>query len=254
MGDISEIRGLIVVISFIGSLVFLIGLIPPEFLVAEYEGRKYTIPEYFEALDIQFFAETWNTTLDDQDAVWGLYPTIGYAWFKDCDIGGRDLGFYYSNANASNKKINMKHFWSEWIIIPYWHSLDWVNSQGINREELLDESELNEDYSGGVFEYTAKCSHFQIRAYFGFNETLYSSPSEAWDYYDLTILIGIDFDQVSTGMNAWALIGMLLFFQVPEIHWTLNALIAIPIWVAIVYLSYILILRALGAIFGGGGA
>jgi len=67
-------------------------------------------------------------------------------------------------------------------------------------------------------------------------------------------MIGINFDQTGTGYNAWDLIGMLLFFQLPDVHWIINILLALPFWVPVAYLTFIFILRAIGAIFGGGGA
>jgi len=45
IGDISEIRGLVVVGSFLSCLVFLIGLIPPEFYPTAYEGKTVSPPE-----------------------------------------------------------------------------------------------------------------------------------------------------------------------------------------------------------------
>jgi len=118
----------------------------------------------------------------------------------------------------------------------------------------LEASELNSDFQNNRANYKAQCAHFFVRIYFGYDETLYSSPENAWNYHGLNMLIGIDFDQVSTGYNAWSLIAMLLFFQLPEIHWVINALIAVPIWLCVGYLSFIFILRSIGAIFGGGGA
>jgi len=99
--------------------------------------------------------------------------------------------------------------------------------------------------------YVAKTEDFQCRAYFGFNDTKYSSPTEAWDNYELDILIGMKFDQVNTSINAWSLISMLLFFQLPEVHWIINALIAIPIWITVAYLIYVLIIKIIPFIAGG---
>jgi len=122
----------------------------------------------------------------------------------------------------------------------------------VTRGEYLFENEIDADKE--KLSYTIQCSHFQMKGFFGYNDTLYSSPSQAWDHHGLWILLGINFDQMSTGFNAFNLIGMLLFFQLPMVHPIINYIIAVPIWVCIIYLSFIFILRALGAIFGGGGA
>jgi len=249
MGDISEMRGLVTVISFIGCFALILSLIPSQFLIAGYEGRTVTPPDYFEAIDIQSFKETWVYTMNETGG--GLH--YGMYWV-DVDIGSRDFDLAYRPANETDHNIVLTHYWSEWIILPFSHRMDFINKEGISRGDILEEDELNNDYNNENSQYKAECSHFFVRVYFGYNETLYSSPIDAYDHHGLTILIGINFDQAGTGYNAWDLIGMLLFFQLPDIHWIINILIAIPLWACIAYLTYIFILRTIGAIFGGGGA
>jgi len=251
MGDISEIRGLITVGTFLACLVLLIGLIPSGFFPQTYEGRTVNVPEYFEAIDIASFIETWSATFNESAGEdWklaGYYENEHYK--KDVDIGGWDFDLIYSKANKAHKDIILQHWWG-WFGMQ-WTWLIWYNSEGIDRGEILSGSEIDEDYSDEAMTYVAKTEDFQCRAYFGFNDTKYSSPTEAWDNYELDILIGMKFDQVNTSINAWSLISMLLFFQLPEVHWIINALIAIPIWITVAYLIYVLIIKIIPFIAGG---
>ncbi len=64
----------------------------------------------------------------------------------------------------------------------------------------------------------------------------------------------IEFDQVNTSANAWSIMSQILVFDLPEVNSIINILISVPIWIGIAYLSFIIILRVVGAIFGGGGA
>ena len=248
MGDISEMRGLIVTMSFLGCLIFLIAIFPPQFYAVEYEGREIEVPEYFEGLDIQHYAETWIYRMNETDG----FEFQDYWYIVDVDIGNHDFDFWYAQANKTELKCLLRHHWAEWIILIHHHDLEWINREGKNRGENLEVIELNEDYQNQQASYKVECNHFYARAYFGYNETIYSNVTHAWNQHDLHIFIGIDFDQTTTSYNAWALIGMLLFWQLPDMHWVVNILISIPFWACIAYLSYILILRTIGAIFGGG--
>lgn len=254
MGDISEMRGIIIVGSFIGVFVIIASLIPSGFFFYDYEGKTIEPPPCFEAIDLQSYAETWTYTMNETGGTdRGVYYEVGV------DTGGHDFNFEYRKANASTLYVRMRHWFANWIF-PTQHTMEWINKRGITQSEWvaghwsLYATELDEDYANDYLPYTVQCWHFHVDVHFGYNETLYSSPSDAWNSNALNILIGIEFDQQGTSMNAWHLIALILFFQMPDIHWVVNAIIAVPIWIAVAYLSFILILRAIGAVFGGGGA
>jgi len=251
VGDISELRGLLIIGTFLGTFLLIAGLIPSGFYAFEYEGQAITPPDFFDAIDIQSFAETHVYVLNET----GGAPAFLDYYYVDVGTGGHDLNLYYRIANSSYPlDMYVRHAFGEWWGWVYFHDLEWINGAGTSRSFRLEVTELNADFENERANYKVECSHLFIRVYFGYNDTLYSTPEEAWNYHGLNVMIGIDFDQTSTGYNAWSLIGALLFFQLPEIHWIVNALIAIPLWLCISYLCFIFILRAIGAIFGGGGA
>jgi len=249
VGDISELRGLVIIGSFLACFALIASLIPPQLFPSYVEGRQIEVPDYFEAIDLQSFANTSIYILNET----GGAPAFEDLYYVDIGIGGHDLNLYYRIANSTYEMLlYIRHAFAEWWGWVYYHDLTWINGEGISRSDRLQASELNSDFANERATYKVECNHLFIRVYFGYNETLYSSPEEAWNYGALNMLVGINFDQTSTGYNAWSLIAMLLFFQMPDVHWIINAIISVPIWIAVAYISFILILRAIGAIFGGG--
>jgi hypothetical protein len=99
--------------------------------------------------------------------------------------------------------------------------------------------------------------------HFGFNTSMYGDPSFAWDNNtgnpvpdDLWVLSGINFDQTRTTYDAWGLIEAILFFNLPSVLEGTPAFIgyilSIIVWIPIIYVTFILLLRSIGALFGGG--
>lgn len=268
MGDVSEVRGLIVIITFVGSLVLLYGLIPSNFLVSYTETRSVTVPDYFDSIDLIQYAEPWNITLDETGGT--AIDDVYYYTDVDSDgdglFGGHDVDMDYKRANQTGTKfIAVLHIIRQWFgLIVDTHHLNWRNTQGrtvsttfdygpYSSVQAITVTQLESDMgSEGSTRYTVSCEHFYADVYFAYNTTTYSSVTDAWDHHGLSTFWGINFDQTGTSYNAWNIIGMLLFFQLPNVHWIINLMLNIPLWVGIAYLCFILILRAIGAIFGGG--
>lgn len=250
MGDISELRGLVTVITFLGVFALLIGWIPSTFFTAG-EEREVYVPDFFDIVDVYSFAET---------STWQLNETGGdYSWaewavyYVSVDIGSWDIDFYYRRPGFGDYYCELQHVWYEWWVIPSHHLLEWFNRAGVSRGTDLRLSEIETDAAGAsTVTYRAVCGHTTYHTTFAYDEDVYSSYEDAWDNGDLFVFFGVNFDDVNTSYNAWQVISMLLFFQLPDINPIINAIIAVPLWVCIAYLSFILILRAIGAIFGGG--
>jgi len=247
MGDISELRGLVTIVTFLGITFLLISLIPPQFYTAT-SGREISIPEIFDAIDIYQFAETKVLqTNETGGTVW----IVDNSYYRvDIDIGNHDVDLYYKRPNYSSKNVWILHRYTEWIIFPVIHRLDWINSQGESRGDNLALASLNLDAVDGVAKYQARCWHFTLFTQIGYNTTTYSSVEMAWNAGNLYFFFGINFNDVGTAFNVWNLIGMLLFFQLPDTHPIINAIIAIPIWVSVAYLIYVLIIKIIPFIAG----
>jgi len=247
MGDVSEYRGLLTVVSFLGLLALLISIIPSGFVESAQDVRLINAEQYegFEAIDMQNFSETWNGSID-AGGMWGILH------LQQIDIGGHAFDLVSSHEHDI---IQMYHYDYWWIFVTGSHKMTWYDKRGIDLGTTVTKAELNANYEAGKpLEFKVSCPHFFVKVFMNFNSTTYATPALAWDSNELLVLIGIDFSQAQTVFNAWAIIGMILFFTLPEIHWVINAIMAIPLWIAIAYVSFILLLRAVGAIWGGGGA
>lgn len=244
----SELRGLITAGTFISVTILLISFIPIELFTSTTEIRTIDPPVYFEAIDLSNYVSTWNSSLDLGEGI--IY------YQQALDDGGGDFAGHrielWSEKTLEQIMFKYLRFW--WIFVVGYDSMQWFNEAGILvsdeygiTNEVLDDT--YDDYGKMRFLISGDT---QFHAYFSFNDTTYETPTEAWLNDELYVYCGINFDQAGTGYNAWDVIQQVLFFQMPDIHPLINSLLAIPLWVCMAYLSYILILRAIGAVFGGG--
>jgi len=245
MGDISEIRGLLVVIGFLAMVVLIITQIPSGFLYTSGELRSVDYSgDQWQGIDLQSFAETWNSTSINSIS-------------EQFDIGGRNMEF---DAEYALDYMLLSHRYG--IGLLFTERGDWYNRDGIKVSsgsiygEMINAEDLDTDYNASSdiqfrVEFDAEAK-FQVWAYFDFNETTYALPSDAWDNDDLGVLVGIGFDQINTSFTAWDLVGMILFFQLPDLGLSiLGVIISIPLWVSIAYLAYVLIIKVIPLIAGG---
>lgn len=235
MGDLSELRGLITVVSFLGVLSILFALIPSQFYTAA-QGRQINLPDEFDAIDIQSFADSENFTIDFDG---------GIDYVRDFVLGGWNIYFRVFNVDET---IVTAHYASFWIVRWSYHFADWYDAaSAINYGSVLTYTELNSVWDGesDIIVFNAKTDQTQWRVYFWWNLTDYDTPSDALNNDAMGVVYLIGFDQINTTVNAWTLVSMLLFFQMPDVHPAINAIIAIPLWACVAYLVYVLILKAI---------
>ncbi len=122
------------------------------------------------------------------------------------------------------------------------HAMTWSNpdtglevSQGTTDPYIT--SDIVDTYAQrfsdqNITEFLVDCQHVELRAWIAYNRTTYDNCSHAWDNDALTVLWGIEWDEIGTGLNAWNLVTALLFFQLPPgVPHPLNFIIALPIWI-----------------------
>jgi len=237
-GDLSEIRGIIVVITFLSLTVLLIGMMPGEFVYST-QNRQVTVPADYDSTEVMALAESQNFTL-------GLHCDT------DFTLGGHDFTFW-DNAfgPVPGDGIQFEHMWTEYWVIHYRHPMDWYDHQNIRRDSgeyssipMSKQMKFSTIDTIGVNEtWKVQCEHVTVMVMFGFNTTLYSNCTQAYQNSALGMWVGINFDEVNTTFNAWNLISMILFFQMPDVHPLINGIIAIPIWITIAYLVFTLITK-----------
>lgn len=183
----------------------------------------------------------------------------GTFYDMDIDIGNHDIDFYYKNAGAGGLAVRLWHnYFTFWGLWPDNHYLEFFDKNGVERTtggqaRYLEVSVIEENEQlNATSTFKAKCDHTTYYVTFVYNASDYNTFTEAWDNSELGVFFGVNFDDVGTSYTAFEIIAGVLFFSLPDINPYVNALIAIPIYISVGYVMYILVLRAIGAIFGGG--
>lgn len=253
MGDISEYRGLIFAGTLVLVAVFIISLIPTAYLVDYDEPeRQPEIPDYIEATNIVAWNSTYNITWGALD-YHAFYGSTYYDHFWGKEQFGHDLRFVMTN--QTDKYMYMEH--GDYILIIHWnawHSQEWIHKEtGTNRGTILYLAELEEDLNGfSSTEYRLQCEDFYMDVAVGYEQSVYNL-TDAWDNNAMELIVGIDWDQMGTTHDAFSLVASLISLE-PTLTGNLwiDTLIKIPLMIAMIYIAFILVLRAVGALFGGG--
>lgn len=227
---------------------FIAGNLPSD-VYAYDPDYAYNHPEEYQGLDIGGYQYTTNFTIDD-----GTFDPV-FAWRQyTFDLGGTYWVFHV-NIGYDSVRIGRRNY-----LGIFWISNDWLtfrNQNGTNRGESLTISEINLDYAGdeGWVSYR---TYLEIDpavgcdVNFGFNTSLYSSPEEAMNNQELVVLVGLGLEDVTTTLNAWQLVGAIMFFQLPNIDPLFNALIAFPMWGNFAVALVLFVARFIPLIQGGG--
>jgi hypothetical protein len=292
MGDISEMRGLIVCVTFIATAVTLILIVPTEFYPVV--ASQYVNPSQGDFRDIMGYNVSyyWNFTgnyLEGEFPDW--HPARGVT-DKSVKIGGYTLVITESWFEEIIGNVTMYHWELQMEVCDeFWdyrynrEDFTWINQNGTDttsthnvRGAILGHDENhsvltlaqldidsrsthNNTYSPET-RYTVRCSKTTFHIIFNYNVTAFDYPTAAYEGVGvegrtcgLSMSIGQDFSERSTQLNAWTLITGFLFFQlIPDLPVVMSLLIEAPMWIAEAYLLFIFALRVIGAVFGGGGA
>lgn len=235
-GKLAELVPLLTIMTFVGSFVLLTSLIPAALIGASPNMQGINVPTEYEAFDIILYNSTSfpvNFTKYKED-----YPSSWGYWGDTIDVGETKilLGSY----NTTNFKGYEPFFLAVYYIyypLEY-EQMTWkIGTDVFTYKFTYDEmDDLAVKYEQLEFHVTyAEVSRTVL---FNWNSTLYAKPSQACEVDAMTLVAGMTWDEMQTKTNAWTILGQLLFFQMPDIHWSINALIAIPIWIGIVYLLF----------------
>ena len=248
---------LVTVVTFLSIFFILVASMPSGLTATPQQGKTVSVPSYFEAVDIQNFAQKYAVNLTDP-----LSESYDFVF------GGWNMKIW----DDAQEKAIWVYTYAAWSVFrwdfDYFH---WYDFQGIERSvtgwqtaaltqvtyityNALDDAYIRwvsqNNVTRDACKWTLKNDHTEMVAYVGFNSSRYSKPSEALFGGELSILFCMNFDKVNTTFNAWNLVGAILFFQTPNVHPVINAIIAIPIWIMIAWLIYILILKAIPFVGG----
>lgn len=218
----------------------------------DYELRNATVPDYWTSQSLLSYADTYSHTFNETGGT-----DQGNFYYLEFTLGGRELEVMYADANFTgdnNHTVLLRHFYTWGWIFRQDHALRWYDTRGYRidnhaviwrRMEAMDEYWAGEHSINSSYDYQplkVECHHFAGSWMFYYNTTLYANVTDAWDHHDLHFWMGLTFDELQTGLNAWDVIGMLLFYEMPDVHWTINAIFKSIIWVMIAYLAFAFIL------------
>lgn len=233
------LKTLIVVVVFLGIFTTLTTVGMSSGLISGgYDpGTSRQIVEDFEVFDVWNVSSTHLITpnADPYSEQWGETQF------------GHTMSFYStSDGGAHDGKIQNNHY-SKFL---FWdwqrHSMDWINRTGYNRGGWLTVGEMEVDLiNNGTNVYKVTCDHFFMMCVVGYNVSAYDNATHAFANNGLNYEFGIAWDQQGTGMNAFSLLANLLFFNMPDIHYSINAIIALPIWVCIAYLTFAFVMAVI---------
>lgn len=184
---------------FLSLSAYLIGNAPATLIYGPQEYQYETAPDTFDFLDLSEYADSENFTIYDgfvED--WGK-ETFGH----DMKLSASDISGVWNT-----------HYFGFFQA----HNMQWYNANGTNRGYYLTISEITEDQNeNNITEYEVSCEHFSLEAYFGYDQEVYGSFTEAWEGDELEVLFTIGFDDLGSTWNAWSIVGNLLTFRAIDI-------------------------------------
>lgn len=249
MGDISEMRGLIVLFTIVALTISLIVLIPAQFFTPEDSINEPYSPDA-DVLDLI----AWNST-------YVLNMTYG-AGFQYYDFELNGYNFVVTTFEYNSDDWLAVSTYAKWWVFE-WDRQDftWYNSGVKYSEEIaptLTYQAINDTkISNDTFTFSLKNKYTSTSVTCVWNSSAYASFDAAYEDDAASLVFNVDWNDRNTGMNALQLVGMVLTGSLPNMDPALSVVFAMISWglvAAGVYLGFIFVLRIVGAVFGGGGA
>lgn len=249
MGDISEMRALIVLFTIVTVTIALVGFIDTRFFTSNVQNKNTPNIEKITS----FLA--WNDT-------YTLNVTFTGGGDQTFSLSGYNMAI---NWDASPTRLTMGTYAQFWFVVWDWQPFEWYNNDvlvsetyGIVSVPVVMMAETVDEYvSGGVAEFEIRNTYTKFEIVCAYNTTAYDSWDEAVLDDGAVIIFNQQWEDRPTSLNALQLVGMILTGSLPEIHPVLSVLFGLVGWGIIaagVYLTFIFILRIIGSVFGGGGA
>jgi hypothetical protein len=253
MGDLSEMRGLIIIGSVIGVFILLYGWMPSQLVYPESGMTNLNIPQYFEGQSTVLYNNTFYSINFTLDAI--SYPAWWGYWGQKFTFA--DSKYLFGYWNTTNYSGHTPEFICD-VIDAYdiYVATCSFSTKTTDYGTALSYTELDAlKASGGDLQFSVTCSGYaSFTIMLAYDEDVYSTPTQAFQADAMKIQVGQTIDQIGTATSATGILWNVLTFQWLSVNPYLAALLAIPFWIATAYLIFIVVLRMAGAIFGGGGA
>ena len=242
-------RMLIYVFVFLGFFALLLSTMPTDYLVTSWDLEYQTDKEaaaVFQMANITAYRNlntttiTWDSSiLIDVGLAEGHYIQLWWA-----NEVGRD---YFEVRHIHEGPFGLYWEWERLSVTPLYMEQAGISEPyhlGLLRENMVNLWE-NQVANASYCEWH-KSGYYAQTFIMPYNDTW--SIGESWDNQYLNVTLGYEFDYNATKINAFNLLGQILFFDAPSLglgegaHTTIfEAVIAIPLWIMIAILALILI-------------
>lgn len=243
------LRHFLFVVCFFAFFAILVSTMPIELISSADDFREVSHPTLFESSSIEDLASSYliNVTYSP------IPPHIFVDYWGIAEGFGHNFVCEVKEEAGGEPSVENRHYYPFLGIPTGSHQMHWISKEsGIDYggQVTSQEYEKEETYQEGsnVSAYVVKCDHVTMHGWIGYNNTDYSNITDAWENDELKVEFAIEWDELGTGLNAWNLISAILFYQTPDIHWTINSFIAIPLWVSIAWMVFAFILAVVNAL------
>ena len=256
MGDISEMRAVIVILAFVVFTVTLVGLMvseSPSMFMGIAQGSSGTGTDQTTSPSSLL---AWNSTY-----ILNITGTFEYEFH----VGGWNVRVEKWDNHWSTDGFFMETYDAWWIFNWNFDQFKWFK-EGTDvsifaeippapSQWRIPISRLDLDFANGKsLTYQAKNTKTQWDISFNFNSSKFAKPSDALYGNEMYMFFELDFNDRSTSINALSFIGGIFTFSLPGLPFIPNLILWLMIFPAAMYLVFIFVLRIIGAVFGGGGA
>jgi hypothetical protein len=262
MGDISEMRAIVVVFSFVAVGIFLISLMvseSPGLFIGPTQIGEQAGPN---SVSIPTDLLSWNSSLTvNLTGPAGEYSFTLAGWNYRIDaftlMYNRIAMSTYATWWIFQWDFDYFKWYKDGVLVSYpgTYYPPYYQTQTYPGDFVFPIQQLDTDfYNNETLSYEAKNGKTATTVFFSYNSTTYSIPSLAYEAGALSLTFLVDFDDRNTSINVLNFIGAIFSFSMPGIDSRLLFILMLPIIAATAYLVFIFVLRIAGAIFGGGGA
>lgn len=225
-------RGYVFVAVLLFTFTFLIAMAPAQFVGETPDYDILENPDSWYAEEIAIWSDVFRF-YDD-----GVLPANSGTTL---DVGtDHDFVIYFSSIDDVIV-FQCWHQWSMWGIIPRSHNIE---PSPFGEDHVLDNIEPGS--SPEISRFMMTCSHYTWAVRISYDDTkfdsLYNALHGIGNDAEVLVFAGLTWDQEAGAINAWNVIGQILTFQSPDVHPVINALIAVPLWICIIYLAYRIVL------------
>lgn len=231
-------RTFILVISFLGLFAILTNDMPAVFL---YGGdRVELVYEDWQAARL-FMANVTqyaNVTIS-RGSVAVIYQAD---WIPE-DNYGVDLRMSWYAHPPLHNETWWQRWW--WVIYPIWWDYVEIAPYPLTNDTIISHVDSIDQNLTDTF--VMSCEAYSYYVNMGFNSSVYANWTAVFADPDaeMQAYVAMGYEDTPSTISAWNIVSRLLFFQVPEIHVVVNAIIALPIYACIGYLAYRFILWAI---------